>query len=149
MEEINRVLTDEDAPVAIPGPRLKSRVLVVDDDRMIRLMARRLLEKEGCEVVEGTTGRQAVDLARRERPDLLILDLGMPEMDGYDAIGEIKGDLALSGIPVIVLTAQDEPGVEERVLELGADDYLTKPIEPGVLLSRVRAVFRRTIRAAA
>jgi DNA-binding response OmpR family regulator len=143
------VLADEDAPTAVPGPRLKSRILVVDDDRMIRLMVRRLLEKEGFDVVEGTTGRQAVDLARRERPDLLILDLGMPEMDGYAAIGEIKQDLTLAAIPVIVLTAQNEPGVEERVLELGADDYLTKPIEPGVLLSRVRAVFRRANRLAA
>jgi DNA-binding response OmpR family regulator len=125
------------------------RILVVDDDRMIRLMVRRLLEKEGCDVVEGTNGREAVDLARRERPDLLILDLGMPEMDGYAAIGEIKRELALSTIPVVVLTAQNDAGVEERVLEMGADDYLAKPIEPGVLTSRVRAVFRRASRLAA
>ncbi len=149
LEEINRVLADEDVPMAAPGPRLRLRVLVADDDRMIRLMVRRLLEKEAFDVVEATNGRQAVDLARREHPNLMILDLGMPEMDGYAAIAELKQDLALADIPVMVLTAQDESGVEERVLELGADDYLIKPIEPGVLLSRVRAAFRRAIRAAA
>jgi CheY-like chemotaxis protein len=149
LEEINRVLVDEDVPLDAEAPRTRPRVLMVDDDRVTRLIVKRLLEKEGYEVVEGVNGRQAVDLARRDRPDLLILDLEMPEMDGYAAIDAIRGDLTFATLPVMVLTAQSETGVEERVLELGADDYLTKPIEPGVLVSRVRAVFKRASRLAA
>ena len=118
-------------------------MLVVDDDRTIRLMVRRLLEKDGFEVIEGENGRDAVDLAARERPNLLLIDLMMPEMDGFQAIGALRSDARFRALPVIVLTAESEAGVEERVLELGADDYVLKPFDPGVLVSRVRAVFRR------
>ncbi len=148
LEEINRVLADEDAPAAAE-PRTRKHILIVDDDRTIRLLVRRLLEKEGFEVVEGVNGREAVELSRRERPDLLVLDLFMPEMDGYAALDKIRNDLSFANLPVMILTSADDPGVEERVLESGADDYLSKPIEAGVLLSRVRAVFRRASRVAA
>jgi DNA-binding response OmpR family regulator len=107
------------------------------------MLVKLLLEKEGYEVLEGENGRQALEIAHRERPDLLIVDLMMPAMDGYQAIERIRRDISLSTLPVVVLTAQDGPGIEARVLELGADDYLIKPFEPQVLLSRVRAAFRR------
>ena len=106
-------------------------------------MVRRLLEKDGFEVIEGENGRDAVDLAARERPNLLLIDLMMPEMDGFQAIGALRSDARFRALPVVVLTAESEAGVEERVLELGADDYVLKPFDPGVLVSRVRAVFRR------
>jgi DNA-binding response OmpR family regulator len=102
-----------------------------------------LLEREHFEVLEATNGRDAVALATRERPDLLLIDLNMPEMDGYEAIKRLRKDLAVATLPIIVLTAEDGPGVEKRVLELGADDYILKPFDQDILLSRVNAVFRR------
>ncbi|MFO7695500.1 MAG: ATPase, T2SS/T4P/T4SS family [Vicinamibacterales bacterium] len=146
IEEINRVLADEsDTPESSRVPD-RQRVLVVDDDRTIRLMVRRLLEKDGFEVIEGENGREAIELATRERPNLLLIDLMMPEMDGYQAIGALRNDARFRALPVVVLTAEGEAGVEERVLELGADDYVLKPFDAGVLVSRVRAVFRRLAR---
>jgi type II secretory ATPase GspE/PulE/Tfp pilus assembly ATPase PilB-like protein/ActR/RegA family two-component response regulator len=141
IEEINRVLAAE--PITAAQRSGVKRVLVVDDDRITRMLVKLLLEKEGYEVLEGENGRQALEIAHRERPDLLIVDLMMPAMDGYQAIERIRRDISLSTLPVVVLTAQDGPGIEARVLELGADDYLIKPFEPQVLLSRVRAAFRR------
>lgn len=145
IEEVNRVLADDDTPRV--QARARSRVLVVDDDRMIRMLVRLLLEKEGFDVIEGGNGLHAVELAHRERPDLLVLDLMMPEMDGFEALPRLRHDPLLAAMPVIVLTAESGPDTERRVLELGADDYLIKPFEPGVLLSRVRAVFRRAGRS--
>jgi type IV pilus assembly protein PilB len=147
IDEVNRVLADDDA--ARVQARTKNRVLIVDDDRMIRMLVKLLLEKDGYEVIEGENGLHAIELARRERPDLLVLDLMMPEMDGFEAIGRLRRDIALATLPVIVLTAESGPDTERRVLELGADDYLIKPFEPGVLLSRVHAAFRRAARPAA
>ncbi len=147
IDEVNRVLADDDS--ARIQPRTKNRVLIVDDDRMIRMLVKLLLEKEGYDVIEGENGLHAVELARREHPDLIVLDLMMPEMDGFEAIGRLRKELSLAAIPVIVLTAESGPDTERRVLELGADDYLIKPFEPGVLVSRVRAAFRRANRSAA
>jgi CheY-like chemotaxis protein len=144
IDEVNRVLADDDSSHV--QARSKNRVLVVDDDRMIRMLVKLLLEKEGYDVIEGENGLRAVELARRERPELIVLDLMMPEMDGFEAIGRLRRELSLAALPVIVLTAESGPDTERRVLELGADDYLIKPFEPGVLVSRVRAAFRRASR---
>ncbi len=107
------------------------------------MLIKLLLEREHYEVLEAVNGIQAADIATREHPDLMISDLHMPELDGYGAIGRIRRDLSLAAMPILVLTAEDGPGVEERVLELGADDYIIKPFDAGVLLSRVQAMFRR------
>ncbi len=147
IEEINRVLAAE--PITASRSSDRKRVLVVDDDRITRMLVKLLLEREGYEVLEGENGRQAVEIANRERPDLLVIDLMMPEMDGYQALEKLRTNLSLSTLPVMVLTAEDGPGIELRVLELGADDYIIKPFEPDVLLSRVRATFRRSQRGLA
>jgi CheY-like chemotaxis protein len=147
VEEVNRVLAADSAVVTKSAG--SSRVLVVDDDRITRMLVRLLLEREGYEVLEGENGAHAVEFARRERPDLLLVDLLMPEMDGYSAIERIRRNVSLATMPVIVLTAESGPGIEHRVLEMGADDYMVKPFEPEVLLSRVRAVFRRSGQSAA
>lgn len=141
IDEVNRVLAAE--PVTGVKVSDKRRILVVEDDRITRMLIKLLLEREGFEVLEGENGQQGVEIANRERPDLLITDLMMPGMDGYEAIDRIRRDISLSTLPVMVLTAEDGPGIEERVLELGADDYLIKPFEPQILISRVRAMFRR------
>jgi DNA-binding response OmpR family regulator len=112
------------------------------------MLVKLLLEREQFEVLEAANGRDAIEIATRERPDLVIVDLHMPEADGYEAIAALRRDLSLAMMPILVLTSEEGPGIEHRVLELGADDYMVKPFDPDVLLSRVHAVFRR-LRAAA
>jgi DNA-binding response OmpR family regulator len=115
---------------------------------MIRLIAKMLLEKEGFKVLEAENGAVAMEIARRERPDLMLVDLQMPEMDGFQVVEMMRGEESLLSIPVVVLTSETSAAVETRVLEMGADDYVMKPFEPEVLISRVRAAFRRIARAA-
>jgi CheY-like chemotaxis protein len=147
IEEVDRVLSSETA-AAKTVVNDRRRVLIADDDRIIRMLLKVLLEQDGYTVLETENGQQALDVARRERPDLVIIDLTMPQMDGYEAIQRIRQEAAIASLPVIVLTAETGPGVEQRVLELGADDYLIKPFEADVLRARVRAVFRRQERIA-
>ena len=141
IDEVNRVLAEEsDANQKAQGRR---RVLVTDDEPITRMLVKLLLERQDFEVLEAANGRDAVEIAIRERPDLLMIDLNMPEMDGYEAITRVRREMSLAMMPVLVLTSEEGPGVERRVLELGADDYILKPFDPEVLLSRVNAVFRR------
>lgn len=116
-------------------------VLVVDDERSIREMARFYLEREGYRVVEAANGRDALYAARNEKPDLILLDLMMPEMGGYDFMRRFTKE---SDTPVIMLTAKLEESEKVAGLELGADDYVTKPFSIRELIARVRAVLRRT-----
>jgi len=141
MQEVDRVLGV--ARPAAPATKQAARVLVTDDEPVTRMMLKSLLRREGFEVLEASTGQQAIDIAMREHPDLLIIDLNMPEMNGYEAIGHLRTDAEMAALPILVLTADESAGVERRVLELGADDYIVKPFDPGILLSRVNAVFRR------
>jgi CheY-like chemotaxis protein len=142
IEEVNRILA-EDVDGEQSTGRIRSRVLIADDEPITRMLVRLLLERENFEVLEASDGKQAVDIATRERPDLMIVDLNMPEMDGYEAIATLRRDITMATLPIVVLTSQEGPDVERRVLELGADDYIIKPFDPTVLLSRVKAVFRR------
>jgi CheY-like chemotaxis protein len=119
------------------------RVVVADDEPITRMLIKRALVAENFEVLEAENGDQAVALVTRERPDLVLLDLNMPVMDGYEAIHHLRHNPALAGLPIIVLTAEDGQTVERRVLTMGADDYMIKPFESPVLLSRVNAVFSR------
>jgi len=142
IDEVNRVLA-EDVDGAQATNRTRSRVLITDDEPITRMLVKLLLERENFEVLEAANGKQAVDIATRERPDLMIIDLNMPEMDGYEAIARLRRDITMATLPIMVLTSEEGPGVENRVLELGADDYIIKPFDPAVLLSRVHGVFRR------
>jgi len=114
-----------------------------NDEPITRMLVKVLLERDRYDVLEATNGQQAVEIAMRERPSLVLIDLNMPVMDGYEAIGSLRREFAMNALPIIVLTAEDGDSVERRVLELGADDYLIKPFEPAVLMARVNAVFRR------
>jgi DNA-binding response OmpR family regulator len=117
------------------------RILVVDDEeRMVRFI-RLNLEHDGFQVFEAFNGKQAIDKIRSNLPDLVLLDVMMPDIDGFDVLEMIRES---NTVPVIMLTAKGEE--EDRVhgLELGADDYITKPFSPRELVSRVRAVLRRT-----
>jgi len=115
-------------------------ILVVDDEVKLREMARWYLEREGYRVVEAANGRDALFVARSEKPDLVLLDLMMPEMGGYDFIRNFTQE---SDTPIIVLTARLEESDKVVGLELGADDYVTKPFGVQELIARVRAVLRR------
>jgi DNA-binding response OmpR family regulator len=124
----------------------KRKVLIADDDAMTRLILRRLLESDGLAVVEADNGATGMETARREHPDLMMVDLQMPDMDGFRFLEMVRGDDKLMALPVLILTAETSAEVESKVLEMGADDYVSKPFEPEVLKSRVRAAFRRAAR---
>ena len=119
-------------------------VLVVDDEPKIVQLARDYLEHAGFAVVTAADGRSALDEVRRRRPDLMVLDLGLPRLDGLDVTREIRRE---SNLPIVMLTARDDEVDKLVGLELGADDYLTKPFSPRELVARVKAVLRRTERA--
>ena len=121
----------------------KKRILVVEDDRDINELIRYNLERDGLEVLSLYDGGQVVDMAVTRKPDLILLDLMLPEMDGLDICRELKSDVNTKNIPIIMITAK---GTESDVvlgLSLGADDYLPKPFSPQVLLARIKAIFRR------
>lgn len=122
--------------------RLKDRrILVVDDEeRMVRFI-RLNLEHDGFRVIEAFNGSQAIEKVRNSLPDLVLLDVMMPDIDGFEVLRIIR---EVSNVPVIMLTAKGEEDDRVRGLELGADDYITKPFSPRELASRVRAVLRRT-----
>ncbi len=115
-------------------------VLVVDDEARIVDLARDYLEHAGFAVLTAADGRAGLSLARTRSPDLLVLDLGMPELDGLDVIRAIRRD---SNLPIVVLSARDDELDKLLGLELGADDYVTKPFSPRELVARVKAVLRR------
>jgi two-component system KDP operon response regulator KdpE len=118
----------------------KQRILIVDDEKgLVRLM-RMNLEHDGFEVVEANNGAQAMDRLRATIPDLILLDVMMPDMDGFTVLKMVR---EVGPTPVIMLTAKGEEDDKIRGLELGADDYVTKPFSPRELTSRIRAVLRR------
>jgi two-component system alkaline phosphatase synthesis response regulator PhoP len=121
----------------------KERILAVEDEMDILDVIRYNLEKEGYPVVTATTGEEAIDKAREEQPDLILLDLMLPEMDGFDVCKIIKNDPLTASIPILMVTAKGEESDIVTGLELGAEDYITKPFHPRVLIARVRAALRR------
>ncbi|MFN2158632.1 MAG: response regulator transcription factor [Anaerolineales bacterium] len=122
--------------------QFKNRVILVvdDEERMVRFI-RLNLEHDGFKVIEAFNGTQAINQVRSNLPDLVLLDIMMPDMDGFEVLRIIR---ETSNVPVIMLTAKGEEDDRVRGLELGADDYVTKPFSPRELVSRVRAVLRRT-----
>ncbi|MBN1890367.1 MAG: response regulator transcription factor [Thermoflexales bacterium] len=116
-------------------------ILVVDDEAKIVKQARDYLEKGGFRVVSAADGKTALAVARHERPELIVLDLNLPELDGLDVCRALRRE---SDVPLIMLTARVDEADRLIGLELGADDYITKPFSPRELVARVRAVLRRT-----
>lgn len=123
---------------------LKQRILVVDDDKEVVRLMRAYLEKAGYEVLVAYDGKTAVFTLRHELPDLLLLDLMLPDKDGYDITRLVRADTALAHIPIIILSARVEDTDKIVGLELGADDYVTKPYNPREVVARVRARLRDT-----
>jgi two-component system alkaline phosphatase synthesis response regulator PhoP len=115
-------------------------ILVVDDEARIAEIARDYLQRAGFHVTTVSNGADALTIARSRHPDLIVLDLGLPHMDGLDVTRALRKQ---SNVPIIMLTARVDEGDKVIGLELGADDYVTKPFSPKELVARVRAVFRR------
>jgi DNA-binding response OmpR family regulator len=120
-------------------------VLVVDDEPRIVQLARDYLEHAGFAVIAASDGRSALQAVHARRPDLVVLDLGLPGLDGLDVTRALRAE---GNLPIVMLTARDDELDKLLGLELGADDYITKPFSPRELVARVRAVLRRTERAA-
>ncbi len=123
----------------------KETILVVDDEKHIVELAKLYLQKEGYRVEDAYDGIEALAKIRSQRPALVVLDLMLPEMDGWEVCRQIRGE---SDIPIIMLTARGDDVDKIVGLEIGADDYLTKPFNPRELVARIRAVLRRYEKAA-
>jgi two-component system, OmpR family, KDP operon response regulator KdpE len=117
------------------------RVLVVDDEPNILSTLAPLLRTRGYEVLTAMTGRAAIETAEREKPDLVVLDLGLPDIDGVEVCRALRDS---TGVPIIILSARGAEDDKVRALDIGADDYVTKPFGAGELLARVRAALRRS-----
>ena len=117
------------------------RILVVDDEEKVRVLIRKYAEFEGYEVEEAADGMTAIELCRQEKFDLMILDVMMPELDGFSACREIR---KFSQIPVLMLSARGEEYDRIHGFELGVDDYVTKPFSPKELMLRVQAIIKRS-----
>ncbi|MBI4295525.1 MAG: response regulator transcription factor [Chloroflexi bacterium] len=118
-----------------------ARIMVVDDEKKIVEIVRAYLEKDGFQVTSAYDGKSALELARRQPPDLIVLDLMLPEVSGWDVCRTLRKE---SNVPIIMLTARDDATDKIIGLEIGADDYVTKPFDPKELVSRVKAVLRRS-----
>jgi two-component system alkaline phosphatase synthesis response regulator PhoP len=127
----------------------KERLLVVDDEEDILELIKFNLEREGYIVSCAASGEGALQIAKSEIPDLIVLDLMLPGIDGLEVARQLKNEPETRGIPIVMLTAKGEETDIVAGLELGADDYITKPFSPRVLVARVRAVLRRNSRGKA
>ena len=122
---------------------MSQRILVVDDDREIVRIIRAYLEKAGYTVATAYDGETALHIIRSDRPDLVVLDLMLPDRDGLDITRIVRGDPSLAATPIVMLTARVEGEDRVQGLDLGADDYIPKPFNPHEVVARVRAVLRR------
>lgn len=113
------------------------KILVVDDDPQLRILVSRFLGAKGFEILQAEDGEQGIAVAKAERPRIIIMDLNMPVMNGFDATRAVKADPATKDIPVIVLTAEDALANYDEIYDAGADAYITKPVDFERLLGRV------------
>jgi len=133
MQQRNEFMTDQ--PI---------HILAVDDNRMNRLKLARTLEGEGYRLSQADGGRIALDMLRSEAFDLVLLDILMPEVDGFQVLREMKDDAELQNIPVIVISGLEDMDSVDRCLEAGADDFLSKPVDHTVLQDHVRKLLGKT-----
>ncbi len=120
-----------------------AKILLVEDNEMNRDMLSRRLQRRGYDVVMALDGQQGVEMAGAEMPDLILMDMSLPVMDGWEATRRLKADPQTSSIPVIALTAHAMSGDREKALEAGCDDYDTKPIELTRLLPKIEAMLEQ------
>ena len=119
------------------------RILYIEDDSSNRLLVRRILEAEGYSVTEATDGLAGLEMAARMQPDLILLDINLPEMDGYDLARRFRETPNLQRVPILALTANVMKGDRERTLEAGCDGYIQKPIDVDRLPEQVKEILRK------
>ena len=117
---------------------MNKRILVVEDNEDNRRIVRDLFTSAGYELLEAVSGEDGVTLARRERPDLILMDIQLPGFDGYEATRRIKAEPGLAGVPIIVVTSYALSGDDVKAMAAGADGYVSKPFSPRALLAKVR-----------
>jgi CheY-like chemotaxis protein/phosphoribosyl 1,2-cyclic phosphodiesterase len=132
-------------PVAPVGSVASARIVVTDDDQDVRALTKRALERDGHQVVEATSGAEALRLVREEQPDLLVLDLVMPDMGGLEVLDTLRGRPDSAALPVLILTSMDDEGSTREGFDRGATDYLTKPFSMPQLAARVRSILARAM----
>jgi len=120
-----------------------AKILLVEDNEMNRDMLSRRLKRKGYEVVMALDGKEGVDMARSEAPDLVLMDMSLPVLDGWEATQQIKADPEMRNLPVIALTAHAMAGDKDKSLEAGCDDYDTKPIDLKRLLGKIQALLKK------
>ncbi|MDF2692820.1 MAG: response regulator receiver domain [Labilithrix sp.] len=126
-----------------------ARILLVEDNEMNRDMLSRRLRRRGYEVLLAVDGLEGVSQARSERPDLVLMDMSLPEIDGWEATRRLKADAEVSATPIIALTAHAMEGDRERALHAGCDDYETKPVDIDRLVAKIDALLEKTGRRGA
>jgi two-component system, cell cycle response regulator DivK len=117
---------------------MSKRVLVIEDHEDNRRIVRDLLSANGYELIEAVTGEEGLAAAERDQPDLILMDIQLPGMDGYEVTRRIKANPALNGIPIIAVTSYALSGDEQKAADAGCDGYVTKPVSPRLLLAKVR-----------
>jgi DNA-binding response OmpR family regulator len=127
----------------VTGTDEKPTILVADDEEDVRELVTYRLTRSGYRVIGAGDGMEAFELATERTPDLMVLDVMMPKLDGYELTRRVRAEAALRSIPVILLTARSQETDVDRGFEVGADDYLRKPFNPDELVARVRAVLGR------
>lgn len=125
-----------------------TKILLVEDNEMNRDMLSRRLQRKGYDVLIAIDGEQGIAMARAERPDLILMDMSLPILDGWEATRTIKADPAIRAVPVIALTAHAMAGDQEKCVAAGCDDYDTKPVELTRLLGKIEHLLQRQISAA-
>lgn len=124
---------------------MNQRVLIVEDQEDNRAILRDLLSNAGYELIEASNGEEGVALAERERPDLILMDIQLPVVDGYEATRRIKGNASLRSIPIIAVTSYALSGDEAKAQEAGCDGYVAKPFSPRQLLAKIREYLSRGV----
>jgi len=122
------------------GTDTMSKLLLIEDNEMNRDMLARRLQRRGYEVIVAIDGQEGIEVANRERPDLILLDMSLPVLDGWSAAGVLKSGPPTKGIPIVALTAHAMAGERERAMEAGCDEYETKPIDLARLLQKIEAL---------
>jgi len=120
-----------------------AKILLVEDNELNRDMLTRRLERRGFEVVSAVDGRAGIALGEQEAPDLILMDMSLPDVDGWEATRQLKSSSQTRAIPIIALTAHAMAGDRERAIEAGCDDYDTKPVELGRLLEKIDSLIRK------
>ncbi len=120
-------------------------ILSVEDNEANRRIVRDLFTRKGYRVIEAVDGEEGVAMARREKPDLILMDLQLPKVDGFEATRRIKADPELSHIPIVAVTSYALSGVEEKALEAGCEDYVAKPFRPRELLAKAQQLLGKEV----